>query len=60
MVSLEFLTEIGFAQEMIEQYIAYANILDNKIIPICDAWLLDDCNMISMHIQEKLFQLENL
>ena len=38
MVSLEFLSEIGFTNEMTEQYVYYVNILDDKIIPICEAY----------------------
>ena len=38
MVSLELLSEIGFTKEMTEQYVYYANILDDRIIPICDVY----------------------
>ena len=41
MVSLTFLTEIGFTKEMIEQYVYYANIFDDRIIPICNAYFDD-------------------
>lgn len=42
MVSSELLIEIGFKQEMIEQYIYYANMLDDGIVPICDAYAKDE------------------
>lgn len=55
MVSLTFLAEIGFTQEMIEQYVYYANILDDKIIPICNAYFRDE-----IKFKEALNQVEQL
>ena len=60
MVSLDFLTEIGFTQEMIEQYVSYANILDDKIIPICKAYFCDEITFKEALNQAEQLETENV